>query len=262
MAKNPNLLPLLDTFLAREQEESSISIDATNSMVVNILAVSLVASSHGYEVVLLYRHVCGNHPLEKQLMVQRRMKEALVKTSTFYGLPKALQALFPLFKSLDEEKGEVDDWGARWDRISHSFTTTTTTTPLAPTDLLTKGEIFFTNLWGPTAAAENSAFNLKHCPDLHFVVTLVLIWIIADDSLYAPHETCMLNAAAMICSMNGAQSMWHTRVVVRQGGTMAQARLARDLGVAVKELYRDVEVPGDRVADFEKIDFEDLVSHA
>jgi len=148
----------------------------------------------------------------------------------------------------------------RWERINGDIASPA---PLFPTDLLAKGQTFFQNLWGPTAAAENSAFNLKHCPDLHFLVTWGLTWIIGgEDTIFKSHETCMLNAAASICSMNGGVAMWHVRGVVRQGGTMEQAKLAQDVGLGIKEMFRDEKPPGDLVVDFDQIDFEDRKSHA
>lgn len=74
-------------------------------------AVSLAAASAGPEVVKLYRHVCKDLPLDKQMIVQRRMKEALVKTAHLYGTPKVIQALFPLFQDLKDD--EIDHYGAR-----------------------------------------------------------------------------------------------------------------------------------------------------
>ena len=69
------------------------------------------ASSAGHEVVKLYRFATKDLDLEKQKLVQRRIKEAIIKTSVLYGGPKALHALFPLFKDLKDE--EIDSYGPR-----------------------------------------------------------------------------------------------------------------------------------------------------
>lgn len=76
-----------------------------------IQVVSLAAACAGGEVVKLYRHVCEGLPLEEQKLVQRRIKEALIRTGHLYGTPKVIQALFPLFQDLKDE--EIDQYGPR-----------------------------------------------------------------------------------------------------------------------------------------------------
>lgn len=76
-----------------------------------IQVVSLAAACAGAEVVKLYRHVCEGLPLEEQKLVQRRVKEALIRTGHLYGTPKVIQALFPLFQDLKDE--EIDQYGPR-----------------------------------------------------------------------------------------------------------------------------------------------------
>lgn len=95
----------------------------TNPIRVNIIAlqssknigkiqvVSLAAACAGGEVVKLYRHVCEGLPLDEQKLVQRRIKEALIRTGHLYGTPKVIQALFPLFQDLKDE--EIDQYGPR-----------------------------------------------------------------------------------------------------------------------------------------------------
>lgn len=76
-----------------------------------IQVVSLAAACAGAEVVKLYRHVCEGLPLDEQKLVQRRIKEALIRTGHLYGTPKVIQALFPLFQDLKDE--EIDQYGPR-----------------------------------------------------------------------------------------------------------------------------------------------------
>lgn len=76
-----------------------------------IQVVSLAAACAGAEVVKLYRHVCADLPLDEQKLVQRRIKEALIRTGHLYGTPKVIQTLFPLFQDLKDE--EIDQYGPR-----------------------------------------------------------------------------------------------------------------------------------------------------
>jgi len=43
--------------------------------------------------------------------VQRRFKEAILKTSALYGIPRSLQALLALFANLRDE--QIDHYGPR-----------------------------------------------------------------------------------------------------------------------------------------------------
>ncbi|PPJ54813.1 hypothetical protein CBER1_08444 [Cercospora berteroae] len=244
------IIDLLTEFQKREGVE-----DVTKSMAVNVVAASLAAASEGHQVVKLYRHVCKDLPLEKQKLVQRRMKEAVLKTGPMYGSPKMLQALFPLFKDLKEE--EIDHYGPRHDSINGDLTSPSN--PLIPPHRHTLGQTFFTQLWGsPTSSTANQAFNLKFHPDLHFLVSLNLAWIVAEDSIFRFAETCMLNSATMFCSNCAEQAMWHVRGIVRQGGTREQAQWTQELALRVAGIC---EVGVKRVVGFEEIDWEDGGDH-
>lgn len=59
----------------------------------------------------LYQAATQQVDLDDQKIVQRRIKEAILKTSALYGVPRSLQALFPLFNTLKDE--EIDNFGPR-----------------------------------------------------------------------------------------------------------------------------------------------------
>lgn len=77
----------------------------------NCQAVALAACSASHEIPSLYRLATKGLDLEKQKLVQRRLKEALLKSQPFYGSPKGLQAQLALFKELKDE--EIDHYGPR-----------------------------------------------------------------------------------------------------------------------------------------------------
>ena len=52
---------------------------------------------------------------DERLRVQRRIKEAILKTSPLYGVPRSLQALLPLFSILPD--GEIDTYAPRSDYL-------------------------------------------------------------------------------------------------------------------------------------------------
>lgn len=79
-------------------------------------------------------------------------------------------------------------------------------------------------------------------------------WIFSDDTILSPIESQMCNVAALICSNSPRQALWHTRGVLRHGGTIEQAKFAQDLALAVVELL-DVKIGSIQLV--QDIDFED-----
>ncbi|KAK4497789.1 hypothetical protein PRZ48_010443 [Zasmidium cellare] len=150
--------------LAEFKEKEGVS-DILNANWYTIATTALAASSAGPEVVKLYRFATKDLDLEKQKLVQRRIKEAVIKTSILYGGPKALQALFPLFKDLKEE--EIDSYGPRYDSLND---------PNDGEKRKEKGRRFFEKLWTPGAAQENLDFNKKYSPDLYLMTLHSLEW--------------------------------------------------------------------------------------
>jgi hypothetical protein len=83
-------------------------------------------------------------------------------------------------------------------------------------------------------------------------------WYFAEEAILSATETQMCNTAALICSNCPVQAMWHTRGIVRLGGSLENAHFAQGLGLAVAELY------GCKTGDIvpvDDIDFEDEAPH-
>lgn len=78
-------------------------------------AVALAAASAGTDLPELYRTAIENLSLDDEKIVQRRIKEAILKTSCLYGVPKSLQALLPLFATLADD--HIDTYGPRLDKM-------------------------------------------------------------------------------------------------------------------------------------------------
>lgn len=60
----------------------------------------------------LYRLATDGLSLENKKIVQRRIKEAVLKGVILYGVPRSAQALGPLYKILPDE--EIDTYGPRY----------------------------------------------------------------------------------------------------------------------------------------------------
>ena len=74
------------------------------------------------------------------------------------------------------------------------------------------------------------------------------LWISETDILDAVETQCC-NAVALICSGSPVQAMWHTRGIVRHGGTVALAKFAQDIGLAVANAYGLPTIPVFKLKD-------------
>lgn len=78
--------------------------------------------------------------------------------------------------------------------------------------------------------------------------------VFSDDAILNPVETQMCNVAALICSNSPRQALWHTRGVLRHGGTIEQAKFAQELSLAAVEAF-DCKIG--HITKVDEIDFED-----
>ncbi|ETS72881.1 hypothetical protein PFICI_15404 [Pestalotiopsis fici W106-1] len=219
---------IFETFQLRENSQQ---ITRARWYLIAAQAVALASANTGQHVVELYKKVVQDVTLDDQKIIQRRMKEAILKTSAFYGIPRSLQALLPLFKSLKDE--EIDHYGPRWE--------------LSQTDEVQriqmdkiryeKARRYFDTIWTPESAQANRDNNFKYHPDLYLLNTqLAYEYYISEDAILTPIETQMCNIAALICCECPVQAMWHTRGLINHGGSMEEAQFAQDLGLAIAEL--------------------------
>lgn len=68
--------------------------------------------------------------------------------------------------------------------------------------------------------------------DLLNLETIYEHWI-SEDSILNPIETQMCNVAAIICSNAPLQALWHTKGLIRHGGSVDQAKFVHDLALAI-----------------------------
>ena len=83
-------------------------------------------------------------------------------------------------------------------------------------------------------------------------------WYISEDAILNNVQTQMCNVAALICSNCPVQAVWHTKGLIRHGGSMDMARFAHDLGLSIAELYG---CKTGNVTPVDEIDFADERPH-
>lgn len=134
----------------------------------------MAAAGAGPDVAELYQMVTKGMSLPDEKHVQRRLKEAVLKTSILYGIPRSLQALLPLFATLKEE--QIDHYGPRFVLVDDLMERQILTMFHLRTEALKNGETsaerrergrrHFDTLWTPAAAQSNRDKNFKYQPDL------------------------------------------------------------------------------------------------
>jgi hypothetical protein len=74
-------------------------------------ASAMAASSCGNDSIILYQLATEGLKLEDELIVQRRIKEAILKESALFGVPRCLQFLIPVFHELEDD--HIDTYAPR-----------------------------------------------------------------------------------------------------------------------------------------------------
>jgi hypothetical protein len=74
------------------------------------------------------------------------------------------------------------------------------------------------------------------------------LWF-SEDAILNPIETQMCTAAAITCTEAPLQAMWHTRGIVRHGGTIETAKFAQELALRVAKEFNCTTGPVQLVKD-------------
>ncbi|KAH7556812.1 hypothetical protein BM1_06246 [Bipolaris maydis] len=167
----------------RDREKSK---NITTAVWYIVAAAALASSGAGPDVVQLYQAATKQINLDDQKIVQRRIKEAILKTSALYGVPRSLQALLPLFNSLKDE--EIDHYGPRWEAMQADAQSRT----IYEKTRYEKARRYFDTVWTPAGAQANRDKNFKYHPDLYLLNTqLVYEHYFSEDAILNPVETQM-----------------------------------------------------------------------
>jgi hypothetical protein len=231
----------------------------------------------------LYRMAVKDLPLEKELLVQRRIKEALLKASIVMGVPRTLQSLVPLFREFKEDG--IDTFAPRYGNLH--FTTerlgfakhflTGRTEELNDPDALKRrekrGTDIFTQLFTEEGARGNAEMLKKYIPDAcMFLLLYFQLWLgpnvchpdlilnkwgyeywWGEDRILSLIETEVVMAVAITCTNAPRAAVAHTRGIVRVGGSKDLAERAQNMALEIAGKYNaatgDIELVKD--IDFE-----------
>ncbi|KAF5016775.1 hypothetical protein F66182_11431, partial [Fusarium sp. NRRL 66182] len=178
----------------------------------------------------LYRMATKDLPPEKELIVQRRIKEVLLKLSLMIGNPRALGSLIPLFGAF--KPGVVDLFGPRTEEQGDAE---------ALERRKKRAADHFATLWSPDAARSNHEILEKNHTDAHLLLAQWSYdWWFSEDRILSLVETQIALAGGITLSNAPMQATWHTRGIVRCGGTKELAERSQDLFLEVGRKFNSL----------------------
>ncbi|KAH9204672.1 hypothetical protein DL95DRAFT_495079 [Leptodontidium sp. 2 PMI_412] len=195
-------------------------------------ATALAAVGAGEHVLELYRSVTAELPLERKKIVQRRIKEAIMKCAILYGVPRSGQALGPLYNSLSDD--EIDRYAPRTEAHVGSQDETSENRKMREE----RGRKYYDTLWTPVLGKNMDNRLNKYHPDQGWTKTMIYEMWLSDDSILSDIETQMCTTACLMCLNAPVQALWHTKGLVRHGGSLDQARLAQGIGLAIAQHFK------------------------
>ncbi|KIW50503.1 hypothetical protein PV05_09307 [Exophiala xenobiotica] len=190
-----------------------------------VATAALTGAGAGPNIPSLYRAATTGLPLELAKLVQRRLKEAILKSTIFVGVPRSAGAAFALFRDLSDE--EIDHFGPRLESYDD---------PEEQQKRVARGKKFFDILWTPTEAEGVRATLKKYQPDFYLLnQRLIYEYWGSEDRILKDVETELVAIAALVAMNCPEQLVWHLRGAIRHGATTSQAQFAYDLGIAVSK---------------------------
>ncbi|KAF5615585.1 carboxymuconolactone decarboxylase, partial [Fusarium tjaetaba] len=201
-------------FLEKYRQAES-GLDITEQTWYLAAAAALAGANVGARQPDLYRLATKDLPVEKELIVQRRIKEVILKLSLMIGNPRSLGSLIPLFGvfkpdvvDLTEEQGDAEALERRKKLAADHFAT----------------------LWSPDAARSNFEILKKNHTDAHLLLAeWSYTWWFSEDRILSLVETQIALAGGITLSNAPMQATWHTRGIVRCGGSRELAERSQNL---------------------------------
>ncbi|KAF4435218.1 carboxymuconolactone decarboxylase [Fusarium acutatum] len=209
-------------FLEKYRQAES-DIDITEQTWYLAAAAALAGANVGARQPDLYRLATKDLPVEKELIVQRRIKEVILKLTLMIGNPRSLGSLIPLFGAFKpdvvdlfgprtEEQGDTEALERRKKRAADHFAT----------------------LWSPDAARSNNEILKKNHTDAHLLLAeWGYAWWFSEDRILSLVETQIALAGGITLSNAPMQATWHTRGIVRCGGSREIAERSQNLYLEV-----------------------------
>ncbi|KAH8176645.1 hypothetical protein LIA77_05063 [Sarocladium implicatum] len=186
-----------------------------------IAACAFAASNQGQFVADVFTEAISLHQddYEYHRHVLKRIKEGLLKTGIIYGIPRVINAFRALIKALPSPESNE--------------TTSIRNHINVPASTNERGEAYMRNIFRDDLDPFLGTMD-KYWPDLRtLVVTTIYGYYQAETSILDAVTTSQLNIATLIPMDVTAEVAWHTRGLIRNGGTEEQLNAAQDIALTV-----------------------------
>lgn len=190
-----------------------------------ITACAFAACNQGGFVADVYRAAISSKPEDDvayQQLVLKRIKEALLKTSVIFGIPRTINAFRALVRALPSPAAnEVESVRNHIER---------------PADTDERGIAYMRNIFRADLDPFLETMD-QYWPDLRtLVVTLIYGYYQSDTSVLGAVTTSQLNIATLVPMDVTAEVAWHMRGVIRNDGTREDLDYAFETAMAVCEV--------------------------
>ncbi|OHW96670.1 carboxymuconolactone decarboxylase [Colletotrichum incanum] len=205
-----------------------------------IAATTLTILNRPDEIPQVYQHVMrhGVGPEDvkpgpdEQLLISRKLREALIKASAVGGLPKTINSLMELKKVtpehlLDEPHG------------SDNYTTSSPTARYvdvhgtASPKILQRGQDFWNKIYGKISRRIMSQMDRSGTEDLGLTARLMYGYILSNINVLSPVETSYVLIAGLIPQDVNPQLKGHLRGALNGGASVEEVRAVRGIVVEI-----------------------------
>ncbi|GAB7356843.1 hypothetical protein MBLNU459_g7717t1 [Dothideomycetes sp. NU459] len=189
-----------------------------------VASCALACSNAGSWVPNVYQIATEGLSAVERRKVLGRMFESLLKGAPLYGIPRLLNAFYPLAKAVgaDDEMLALEDGAPVLSlRQSESYRNML--------DHTERGMKYFRNIYREeTDAILEPMYRLA--PDIkQFSVNLEYGSYMSENAILSPIETSQVTLASLLPLDVPTQVKWHMRGLIRNGGTEEQVRYALEI---------------------------------
>jgi len=191
-----------------------------------VAAVAFSASNRSEAVPRVFEQALqdlksGGSDKSEELMLAKKMREALFRSGLISGYPKAINSLRALHEVMPNELQ---------DKEIHRDT------QISLADYETSGQKMWQDVYGDNADAVQALLNAIY-PDMGWFSRAIAYGLTyGPQEILSPLETCYTLVAALIAGDTPQQIIWHLDGAQRAGATFEEVQAVREISIEVSKL--------------------------
>ncbi|KAI9736167.1 MAG: hypothetical protein M1834_001052 [Cirrosporium novae-zelandiae] len=239
MASKDNFTKLLPTLAAPNDFKAQVASIVSRAQALEpnlennqpawycIVANALASSNAGPAVPHLYSAITAGQPAEKRREILRRILEGLMKGLMLYGVPRTLNAFYPLAADILKDEELL--------ALSPEPVLNVRKDVKNPLDLTERGMQYFRNIY--RNVTDRVLLPMERiAPDLmQGAVNLEFGLYMSETAVLSAIETSQVTIGSLLPLDAPSQVQWHMRGLIRNGGKEEQVKFALDIARIVCE---------------------------